>query len=494
MAKSEIYDVKRVNRVNLIVIIAVVLLLALQALFSGGVREFVDTGIKGAIVMALAAVAFFLPIQKYVKGFILCVLPGIVAVALFYLTGFTLDKHYIIIASLAMAALYFKKEVLVGYSAIMNITIITVFILKPENIAGSAKLADFISVMVLYDASIVLLYLLNDWGRGLLNVTADREAESKILIDKLENTFKTLDEGTKRLDNDIGGFNTSIITTREASLNITAAMQEMTKVIQEEAVGVTSINEIMAVSMESVKQAQQISGNIIAQSDDMIIKVEDGWDKIKQAGAQIETVSTAMDKAADTVTLLQKSMEAIISSLEGINQIAGQTNMLALNAAIESARAGEQGKGFAVVADEVRMLAEQSTKMVKNIDVVIKDIAEKTLDTFNIVTAGNIAANSGKGLLNDISDYFNEMKQAFKHTNTEITNGMEVFASISENYLETKKQMESIASISEENAASVEEILATVEDENQQIMQISESIGGIGELSKELKALLDKGI
>lgn len=494
MAKTEIYNVDRVNRVNLIVTIVVVVLLSLQALFSGGVSDFTDTAAKGAVIIILSAIIFFLPVKKYLKGYLICVLPGIVSVALFYLTGFTIDKHYIIVASLAMTALYFKKEMLLAYGAVMDIAIIAVYALRPENIAGNTKLVDFVSVLVLYNASIVLLYLLNDWGRGLLNLTADREAESKDLIGRLENTFKTLDEGTKRLDSDIGGFNTSIASTREASMNITAAMQEMTKVMQEEAEGVTSINSIMAVSMENVKQAQQISGNIIAQSDNMIVKVEDGWDKIQTAGSQIEAVSTAMDRAANTVTLLQSSMNAIISSLEGIGQIAEQTNMLALNAAIESARAGEQGKGFAVVADEVRKLAEQSTKIVRNIDVVIKDIAEKTIDTFNIVTAGSIAANSGKSLLNDISAYFDDMRRAFKHTNTEITNGMEMFAAISENYVETQKQMESIASISEENAASVEEILAIVEDENQQIMQISESIGGIGELSGKLKSLLNKEI
>lgn len=491
MARADIYNLKNANRVNLIFTVAVVLLLSLQSLITGGISDFVDIAVKGAIVLALSVIIFFIPFPKYIKGFLISTIPGVVIVAMFYLTGFTLGKHYIIFASLAMAALYFKKEVLIGYGAVMNIALVAVFSLKPENMAGSTlKLVDIVTVMVMFNGSIVLLYLLSNWGRKLLNEATDKEAEAKELLGRLENTFETLDAGTRRLDSDISSFNENIKSTKESSQNITTAMQEMTTVMQEEAQGVNSINSLMVVSMENVKQAQQLSNNIILESGDMIEKVEDGWSKIKQAGTHMDTVSMAMDKATETVALLQKSMSTIVSSLEGIRQIADQTNMLALNAAIESARAGEHGKGFAVVADEVRKLAEQSTKMVNDITVVIKDVSDKSLDTYNIVTEGNTAADTGKVLLGDISEYFGQVKEAFAHTNADIANGMEMFASISENYLETQKQMESIASISEENAASVEEIMATIEDENQQIIRISESVEGISELSSELKELM----
>ncbi len=491
MVRSDVYNVKRVNKVNMAVTIVVIMLLALQDLFANGVGMFLQTGLQGMIVLAISATIYFLPIQKYVKGFLISVIPGLVDEAILFLSGFTIDKHYIIFATLAMAALYFKKEVLLGYGAVMNVAIITTYALNPSNMVGvESKLADFIALMILFNAAIVLLYLLNNWGRKLLDETEDKETRANELLQRLENTFKTLENGTKRLDNEIGGFNNSIRSTKDASSNITAAMQEMTKVMQEEAEGVTNINDIMAVSMENVKQAQQVSVNIVANSEEMIGKVEDGWNKIREAGAQMETVGSAMDKAADTVVLLQESMGEIVSSLEGISQIADQTNMLALNAAIESARAGEQGKGFAVVADEVRKLAEQSRKMVNDITVVIQDVSGKSLDTYNIVTEGNSAADSGKVLLGDIASYFDQVRQAFANTNMEITNGMKTFAAITENYMETQKEMESIASISEENAASVEEILATVEDENQQIIQISDSVEGIGQLSRELKELL----
>jgi len=489
---ADIYNVKRAHSVNLIATTGVVVLLAVQAYIGLGIRGLIDTSIQGLAVLVLMAIIYFLHIPKYIKGALICIIPGVVTVALFYIVGYSVDKHYIIFATVAMAALYFKKSVILVYGIVMDISIITLYLIKPECFTSSnATVSDFLALIIMFNAGIFLLYLLADWGRNLLKNSVVKEARAKELVERLENTFKTLDRETRQLDSDIGNCNASIQSTRESSHIITTAIQEMTKVIQEETQDVASINGIMAKSIEKVGEARQITGSIVVQSGDMIVKVEDGYYKIKQADTQMETISEAMGKALDTVTVLQKRMIEIVASLNGIRQIADQTNMLALNAAIEAARAGEQGKGFAVVADEVRKLAEQSTKIVNNISAVIQDVSKTSLDTYNVVSEGNSAANTGKNLLNDISAYFEQVRIAFDHTNAEIASGMEIFTSVSENYLDSQKQIETIAGISEENAASVEEILATVEDENQQIIQISESIKGMNDLSKKLKELLN---
>ena len=61
-----------------------------------------------------------------------------------------------------------------------------------------------------------------------------------------------------------------------------------------------------------------------------------------------------------------------------ISDIADQTNLLALNAAIEAARAGDAGRGFAVVADEVRKLAEKTIASTTDVGNAIAAIQKST--------------------------------------------------------------------------------------------------------------------
>ncbi len=68
-----------------------------------------------------------------------------------------------------------------------------------------------------------------------------------------------------------------------------------------------------------------------------------------------------------------KYMEELSRLTESLMKIAKQSNLLALNAAIEAARVGESGKGFAVVASEFRKLADNTSKLSKE----IKDIVDK---------------------------------------------------------------------------------------------------------------------
>lgn len=204
----------------------------------------------------------------------------------------------------------------------------------------------------------------------------------------------------------------------------------------------------------------------------------------------MDTVNSAIGTATTTVNELKFSLEEINALLNGIKAIAGQTNLLALNASIESARAGEQGKGFAVVADQIRKLSEQSKKIVEQINEVTGKIFEKSEAASEMTTEGEKAASEGIKIMHEVADFFHDVKVSYEETNEELSKSMNEIAVAAQNFIDVQEQITNVASISEENSASTEEILSIIEDENAQISYINTSVTEVYDLSKKLNNMV----
>jgi len=91
-------------------------------------------------------------------------------------------------------------------------------------------------------------------------------------------------------------------------------------------------------------------------------------------------------KSAETAKKDTGDTDNVISF---IKMIAEQTNLLGLNAAIEAARAGEQGRGFSVVAEEVRKLSTSSKESIMQINTLLNSVQNQVSGIANGIESAN---------------------------------------------------------------------------------------------------------
>jgi len=482
------YDLKRVDMVNLIATWSVAFIFILLNITTVGFSSGLGDMAKSLAVGVLATGLYFLKINRFVKSLLFGLIPFAAMMALFVISGFDLGNHYIVYASITMVALYFNERLIMVFGIISNVLIITSYILAKENFMGAAvPVAEFIKVLFAYNGAMMVLFFLTRWAGNLVKDTAAETDKAGAILARLQNILAQVEDSSNNLNAHIETVNKVYASVKESSGGIFMSMNEMSKAIQEEAASIHKTNEAMSSSMDLVNQTQAISGSLTERSLEMAKNIEEGTEKISELVEHNKVISNAVGSARATVNELNKSMESVNRALEEILDIAEQTNMLALNAAIEAARAGEQGRGFAVVADEIRKLAEQSKNTADNISQVIQELTERSRDTLDKVYEGDEAVREGNKIIESITDFFSKMKANVADSNRKLVEGLEGAKKIAGIFIEIQQQIENVASISEENAASTEEVLATLEDQNNSIVQIYESMEKIAKLSKELR-------
>lgn len=221
---------------------------------------------------------------------------------------------------------------------------------------------------------------------------------------------------------------------------------------------------------------------------------------IKQQG--VETLDDLVEKTEQNIynsnqvfkvmNETSHQAEKIKEASVQIQNIASETNLLALNASIESARAGEAGRGFAVVAAQIGNLSQQTNLLTDEIEGVINELVAKideALDTMKKMEA--TTANQEKSV-GDTKEKFEEIMK-----NMQVMEDKCAILETSTSEMKANEKIVSdvitdLSSLSQENAACMEEAAAAVATQEQSIGQVSDSSEDVAEFAQKLKTVIGK--
>ncbi len=304
---------------------------------------------------------------------------------------------------------------------------------------------------------------------------------------KLQDAIRVVTDGAKKVNQAAEQTSIGLTNSKSVVSDISAAVENV-------ASGATAM-------ANDVQDTAMLTSNIGEAMNTMSSSVNQTLDKVKELSTSVSDVKTKLDglkisgtktrDIADEVTRSVKEtatvVEKISTAAEGIMNIAGQTNLLALNASIEAARAGEAGRGFSVVAENIKNLATESNRLAEEIATMLKDIEQYSNDNVKLVGAIQEATVNESNELEIMINSFDSMSDVLDVTkkNNEDT------ADMTNNVQSMKGQMidsiESLSSISEENAAATQETSASLDQLLININNISGHANDLAVIANELE-------
>ncbi|MCR5329998.1 MAG: methyl-accepting chemotaxis protein [Lachnospiraceae bacterium] len=273
-----------------------------------------------------------------------------------------------------------------------------------------------------------------------------------------------------------------------------SVMNDISTAVENLAVGATAMaNDVQNTSgitvdigsaIDNVSSSVNETLNKVEQLSDYSQQMKSGLDELRKADAETDAKA---EQVAASVSETAEVVNKISTAADGIIAIAGQTNLLALNASIEAARAGDAGRGFSVVAENIKGLATESDRLAGEITTMLKDISNYSERNKDLTASIKDATSKNNESLAKMIEGFNSMLAMLDKAKTENQDAAAQTVSMSSKKEGILDSIESLSSISEENAASTEETSASIDQLNSNMETVVNEAEQLNSIAEELK-------
>ncbi|WP_025718632.1 methyl-accepting chemotaxis protein [Paenibacillus sp. 1-18] len=255
---------------------------------------------------------------------------------------------------------------------------------------------------------------------------------------------------------------------------ISSAVQELAQGASDQAEAVysgseklTHMTDSINLIGESVKRTQ----SAVFETDAAVLAGYETAERQAKLAAESRQTTTAAGEAVDSLTLKTQDIERLAGA---IHDIAAQTNLLALNASIEAARAGEHGRGFAVVAGEVRKLAEQAGSSSDSIMSKLEEIKIAGLRSTEEMKKALSVTVEQEQASTATRQAFESIRGASQHMLIQIEDVTAATDQLRVNAGHISDVISSVVAVSEQSAASTEEVASSVQEQGQAMNNIAD--------------------
>lgn len=481
---------KRAHQLNLLMIYIIVVMVVLPFIFEFGLMPTLQYSIAGTTIIVLATINYRIRYADHMKALLFPALPLVVIIALFYLDGFAINKHYFLVITLMMAAVYFNRRILWQYSILLLIGLLVIYIGAPAGFLGeNNRLTVFVTVFVVYMGMIASLYFITISASKFIEEAEAKHKQSEALLQQLEETLQAVKHGASTVQQEATEVEQHMQTMQLSSEEVLNSTTAIAAQIEREATTIAQVYAKVHDSSAQINDSIEATTEVAAQAMKMVDVMQETSERTTTVTTYMETVQQTVTATTQTVDGLMQRLAEVNELLGGIRTVADQTNLLALNAAIESARAGDAGKGFAVVADEVRKLAEQSAQLTQHIHDVTTRVMTEATSAQQQAHAGHEAVEKGSALLRNIAQQLEMTAESATETSAQLTNNTRQLEGVATVFTYSKEQLQQLVQLSEENTQITEEIVQALAQEASWIGQVVQATGELRNLSDELHQL-----
>ncbi len=255
------------------------------------------------------------------------------------------------------------------------------------------------------------------------------------LMTSMRDVIVTIQESTDNL-------NRIAIEVNQSAEDLSRRTETQAATLEETAAAVEQINSSVQSSTESTSKTEEV----VLQTRNNAAK---GNDVADQAVAKMREISESSAQISQIISV--------------IDDIAFQTNLLALNAGVEAARAGDAGRGFAVVASEVRGLAQRAADSAKEIKALVTTSTQHVDSGVAMVDQAGTTLTSIVRDIEKVSDLTADIVNSAREQSTGLS---EIAVGVSQ-----------LDTVTQQNAAMVEETAAAIMSMQQDTQVLSQLVG-----------------